>query len=193
MIMLCPNCWGHKSELDGSGNTCAVCNGTGVIADQQLSDHFHLSEFLYSETAVRKGIPNNPTPTIVLGLIEVARDLLEPIRAKFGAIHINSGYRSPALNAALSGSSKTSVHPLGHAADIKAVADDVTRKMIVDFVIEADLPYDQIIFEGTWVHAGRRAPDEVSVRKEKIMMFPSPGGAPVYSPYDPNDPRVGAL
>lgn len=187
--MICPHCWGSKTEPNQVGHTCTFCSGSGTALDLDLSPHFKLSEMLYSDTAVRQHISNDPTPAIIANLHDVANDLLESIRAEFGAIHVNSGYRSPVLNAALHGSSKTSVHPLGLAADIKAMDPKVTRKMIVDFVIKAKLPYDQVIFEGTWVHVGRRAPDQKTVRKMALQMFPGPDGTPHYGHYDPNDPR----
>jgi zinc D-Ala-D-Ala carboxypeptidase len=187
--MLCPHCWGSKTEPNQPGTPCLPCGATGIQIDLQLSPHFSLGEMLFSDTAVRQHISNDPPPSVITNLHDVTNDLLEAIRLEFGPIHVNSGYRSPVLNAALSGHSKTSVHPLGLAADIKSVDPKVTRKMIVDFVIKARLPYDQVIFEGTWVHVGRRATDNKTVRKMALQMFPKPDGSPGYGPYDPNDPR----
>lgn len=44
--------------------------------------------------------------------------MLEVVRARFGPIYVSSGYRSPTLNSAISGSSSTSQHMTGSAADI---------------------------------------------------------------------------
>jgi zinc D-Ala-D-Ala carboxypeptidase len=188
MTMLCTKCWGSKVEDDQS--SCVQCSGSGVLPDEQLSSHFRLGELLFSDTAMRQRIDNTPPLWVMGNLRSVACGLLDPIRDEFGAIHVNSGFRSPLVNAAINGSSKTSVHPLGLAADIRPCDPTVTRKMIVDFVIAAKLPYDQVIFEGTWVHVGRFGPDGKSMRGEALSMFPGPDGKPHYGPYDPNDPRV---
>ena len=75
------------------------------------------------------------------------------------------------------------------AADIRASDKNVTRKQIFEFIVAKGLPYDQVIFEGTWVHVGRRSPSG-SVRQEKLMMFPGSDGKPDYFQYDPADPRT---
>lgn len=187
--MLCPHCWGSKTEPGQPTVTCTLCSGTAFQPDLTLSPHFMLSEMVYSDTAVRQHISNDPEGWVVSNLHDVCNDILELIRSEFGPIHVNSGYRGVVLNAALHGSSKTSVHPLGLAADLIAKDQNVTRKMIIDFVIKAKLPYDQVIFEGTWVHVGRRAPDMKSVRGIALQMFPGPDGIPHYEPYDPMDLR----
>lgn len=180
--MVCPACWGAKK--DRSRRLCKYCSAEGTVPDQQLSDNFSLSEMLYSPTAVRASIPNDPTPEQVQHLAAVCHYLLEPIRVKFGPLHINSGLRQPELNAAIGGSSKTSAHQLGYAADLIPMAHGSSLKSVVDWVISFGIAYDQVIYEGTWVHVGLVSPDG-TVRKQALMMF---GGK--YSPYDPKDPRV---
>ena len=65
--MLCPRCWGGtvQSVRDLYGKVlrgqCELCAGTGVRPDRQLSPHFWLSELIRSDTAIRRGIPNDPT------------------------------------------------------------------------------------------------------------------------------------
>ncbi len=178
--MTCPRCWAHPSDV-----SCDLCRGTGVVPDTDLSPHFRLSECLVSDTAVRKGIPNDPGPDVLQHLHETATMLLDPVRALLGVpLHINSGYRSPAVNSAIGGSA-TSAHMTGYAADTHplgmSLADMTTR------IIASALRYDQIIYEmGTWVHLGWRGPNG-SERREALMMF---GGK--YFRWDPNDARVGA-
>jgi hypothetical protein len=83
----------------------------------QLSPHFKLFEFVISETAERKAIYNRPSDEIIARLRTLCESILEPARQQLGPLHINSGYRSPELNAAIGGSS-TSAHMIGYAADV---------------------------------------------------------------------------
>lgn len=68
---------------------------------QQLSKHFFMRDFLYSEISQIEGIPNIPDhPDLA---IEAGRhlceQLLEPLHEQFGGIVIRSAYRAPAVNA----------------------------------------------------------------------------------------------
>lgn len=182
--MLCPRCHGTKTDPSTEG-PCSFCVGAGTCADAPLSPHFELSELLVSEAAARKGLPNDPPDGYVERLRTLAADVLEPLRARFGPVHVNSGYRSPAVNAAIGGSA-TSAHMQGFAADLVPLTAGVTLKQMADWLISSDVPFDQVIFEGTWLHVGRFGPGGV-VRREALMMF---GGK--YSTYDPADPRVTA-
>jgi uncharacterized protein YcbK (DUF882 family) len=122
-----------------------------------LSENFSLREFTLSQTAVRKGIRNNPTPAHLESLKALCENVLEPIRAHFSKpVKVSSGYRSRALNAAVGGSN-SSQHSLGQAADIEIAGVDNRR---LAKWIEANLPFDQVILEGAkrgdpnagWVH-----------------------------------------
>lgn len=66
----------------------------------RLSDNFYMRDFLYSEISNFYGIPNipdNPNLAIKAGT-RLCRELLEPIRTRFGAVSIRSAYRSRAVN-----------------------------------------------------------------------------------------------
>lgn len=120
----------------------------------QLSEHFTLEEMTASDVAIRKGIDNTPTPEIVANLTELA-GFLEQVRELLGCpMHINSGYRSPKVNAAVGGSS-TSAHMTGQAADFVA-PDFGTPQQIAHHIAASEIPFDQLIYEGTWVHFGIR-------------------------------------
>jgi len=84
----------------------------------KLSKNFTLSEFLKSSTASRLGINNTPTQEIVDNLKDLCENVLQPARDHFGAIKINSGYRSAELCEAI-GSTSHSNHTLGFAADVE--------------------------------------------------------------------------
>lgn len=117
-----------------------------------LSMHFALEEFTSSQTAVRKGIRNEPPPYAVDNLRRLAR-VLENVRAVLGgAIIITSGYRSPELNAAVGGS-KESAHCRGLAADFISPRYGEPRECALA-ITRTDIEFDQVIWEGTWVHFG---------------------------------------
>lgn len=116
----------------------------------KLSENFNLDEFLQSDTATRFGIANIASPMIIANL-KIVADNLEHVRALLGQpIFITSGYRSLKLNRAI-GSSDTSAHVLGYAADFKSPKfgspDEIVRKIKASGIL-----YDQVIAEGSWVH-----------------------------------------
>jgi hypothetical protein len=103
---------------------------------------------------------------------------------------MDSAYRCLALNTAVKGST-TSAHVAGWAGDINPVDPNVTRKAIVDWIIASSLAYDQVIFEGTWVHIALFDRPGVQQRKEALSMFPNPDSHRIqYIAYDPTDPRI---
>ena len=177
MTMDCPRCWGKKCEL---------CKQTGKVPDEQLSPHFKLSEMLDSLNGRSKGLSNEPSPEVLANLRKLCVEALEPIRALIGPMHINSGYRSDAINKAVGGS-LTSAHSYGLAADIKPLK--VTRKGMCDAIIKAGLKLDQVICEPTWVHVGHLHPKTGKQRGDKLSMF-IVAGRPTYEAYNSSDSRI---
>jgi hypothetical protein len=126
----------------------------------KLSEHFTLAELTPSSTAKRLGIKNEPTPEHLECLKGLATNVLDKVREHFDKpIWVSSGYRSKALNDATPGSSPTSQHCLGEAADLDqdGRGTGVSNKMVFDY-IKDHLEFDQLIWEfGTdanpdWVH-----------------------------------------
>ena len=119
----------------------------------KLSPNFTLEEFTHSNTAARAGISNEPTPQILARLKIVAASL-EQVRALLRRpITITSGYRSPALNDLVPGSSDTSAHTQGYAADFKV--QGLTPLQVCQAIQKAGLKYDQLILEyppSGWTH-----------------------------------------
>jgi hypothetical protein len=115
-----------------------------------LSKNFTLEELTFSQTAARRGIDNTPNEDVFRNLKRLCA-LLEDVRDVCAApIIISSGYRSPALNVAVGGAKK-SQHTMGLAADF--TAKGLTVDETVQIIIEAGLPYDQVIKEfNSWVH-----------------------------------------
>lgn len=115
--------------------------------------YFTIKELCKSSTAEQKKIDNTPNSEVVNNLEKLVEHILDPLREKYGKpIHVNSGYRCPALNKAVGGS-KTSQHILGLAADI--TAGSVTKnKILFNLIQELNLPFDQLIDEKNfrWIH-----------------------------------------
>lgn len=114
-----------------------------------LSAHFDLSEFTESDTAHRKGIKNVPSDAVISNLAILCEDILEPLREEVGPITITSGFRCLELNRQL-GSNDTSHHVQGRAADIKVKG--MTPLEVCRAIIELELPFEQLIDEGSWAH-----------------------------------------
>ncbi len=122
-----------------------------------LTTNFTLQELTKSETALRKNMPNVPTEADIANMKLLAEKVLQPLRDHYGVgIKVNSGYRSPDVNAAVGGS-RTSDHCKGQAADIEipGIANAVLAQYIKD-----SLQYTQLILEfytpgipdSGWVH-----------------------------------------
>ncbi|OWY35310.1 D-Ala-D-Ala carboxypeptidase family metallohydrolase [Herbaspirillum aquaticum] len=140
----------------------------------KLTDHFSLSEMTVSETAARKGIDNTPSPAIIKNLTRTAQ-LLERVRVLLGSkpILVSSGYRSPALNAAVGGS-KTSAHMQGLAADFICPGFG-TPLAICQRLDSLGVEFDQLIQEGAWVHIGLAAEGIKPRRQVLTAKFSSVG------------------
>lgn len=114
---------------------------------QYLSNHFSLDELTATQ---HREVDNRAPPEIVATLRETA-ERMEAVRALLeNPIHVNSGYRSPALNRAVGGA-KTSAHMTGHACDF--ICPGFGSPLQVCRALDASaIAFDQIIEEGTWVH-----------------------------------------
>jgi hypothetical protein len=118
-----------------------------------LSEHFTLEELLHSDTAARLNIPNTPTDEDMLNIRSFLVPGLEKVRAFLGQpMMISSGYRSKELNAHTPGSSDTSAHTHGYAADCISPAFG-DPWVVCNAVAGSGIPFDQIIYEyGRWMH-----------------------------------------
>ncbi|MDB5803705.1 MAG: peptidase [Betaproteobacteria bacterium] len=123
----------------------------------QLSPNFDLARLTHSDTARERGLSNQPAPEHLPHLRQLAA-VLEQVQALLGApLSISSGYRSPALNAAVGGVPR-SLHALGLAADF-ACPGFGTPLEVARAIAASNIAYDQIIHEfGRWVHLGLAAP-----------------------------------
>lgn len=114
--------------------------------------------FTWSEAIAtsHRGIDNTPDDETASNIMQTALKM-DRVRDYLGQpIHVNSWYRSPALNKAVGGA-KTSAHMLGYAVDfICPRAGDVEH--VVQVLERSGIEFDQLIQEnaqsasGGWVH-----------------------------------------
>ena len=129
----------------------------------KLSENFTLHELTKSETALRKGLDNEPGEEELKNLTLLTEKILQPVREHFGPTKVNSGFRHPDVNSAVGGS-KTSDHCKGMAADIEVpgVANADLAQWIVD-----NCEFRQVILEfytpgipdSGWVHVSYNPDD----------------------------------
>jgi zinc D-Ala-D-Ala carboxypeptidase len=139
-----------------------------------LSEHFTLEEMVASQIATRRRLDNRPDPDALANLRRVAA-VLEEVRALVGApVIVSSGYRSKAVNQAVGGAAN-SAHLLGLAADINVPG--MAPKALAKMILASNILFDQLIYEGTWVHIGLSTGRP---RREVLTAAFNPGGV-VYS------------
>ena len=122
-----------------------------------ISKHISYKEAVYSGTATRLDIDNDPDDMEVYRMSLIAEEVFEPLRAWVGGpIKINSFFRSPELNTAIGGSTK-SQHCQGQAIDLDDTFGRATNAEMYGF-IKKYLDFDQMIWEfgdddnPNWVH-----------------------------------------
>ena len=151
----------------------------------KLSDNFTLDELTKSQEAIRLGIPNEPNDEHITNLILLCKNILQPIRNYFKIpVSISSGYRSPELCEAI-GSSRTSQHARGEAADFEIFG--IHNKEVSDWIVK-NLDYDQCILEfwnsndpnSGWIHCSY---NDLRNRKQ-YLKADKIGGKIVYSPME---------
>ena len=153
------------------------CDMANII---RISKNFALSEMTKSATAERLGVDNSPNSIHLVNLTHLAIHILQPVRDQFGVITINSGYRSPSLNAKVCGS-KTSQHCNGQAADFESFS---TPNPDLAKWIAKNLDFDQLILEfydgkdpnSGWVHCSYN----LMGNRKKILTALKTGGKVVY-------------
>jgi hypothetical protein len=120
---------------------------------------------------------------VVQNLTTLCEQVLQPLRDAYGVgIKVNSGYRSPDVNAAVGGS-RTSDHCKGQAADIEipGVANADLAQYIADnfhftqLILEF---YTQGIPDSGWVHVSYDANN----LKRQVMTAVKQNGRTVYLP-----------
>jgi len=130
-----------------------------------ISEHISYKEGVYSRTATRLDIDNEPNNEQMDNMCLLAQEVFEPLRMWVGGpIKINSFFRSPKLNKAIGGSTK-SQHCHGQAIDIDDTFGRATNAEMYDFIKE-HLDFDQMIWEfgdednPDWVHVSYVSEDK---------------------------------
>lgn len=140
----------------------------------QITEHFSLDEFIFSETAHNLRIDNTPPSELMFNVTNTCLGL-EKIRAFLNMpIIILSGYRCEQLNNAVGGE-KESQHVLGQAADI--ICPNYADPFHLAEVLKNNITYfniDQLILEyNRWVHVSfsDKPRAEMWTRKKNINPY----------------------
>ena len=130
-----------------------------------ISKHISDREGVYSTTATRIGLANNPDQFQLANMKLLAEKVFEPLRDWVGGpIRINSFFRCKALNKAIGGST-SSQHCKGQAIDIDDTGCKKTNAEMYTWIKE-NLDFDQMIWEfgneknPNWVHVSYVSPEE---------------------------------
>ena len=148
----------------------------------KLSKNFNLNELTRSQTAIRRGIDNTPSLTVIDNLQALVDNVLQVIRDAHGPTVVTSGFRSEAINAAVGGSN-TSHHTRGMAADFTVVGKP--NKEICEWIRD-NLKFTQLIWEfptkenpqAGWVHVAYDPKD----LKCQVLTATKVNGRTVYTP-----------
>ena len=122
----------------------------------ELTRNFTLQELIKSDTAIRKGINNNPNAEQIEKLKTLCEKILQPVRDHFGRVKVTSGFRSVELCQAIN-SSVNSQHAKAEACDFEVIGVDNAE--LADW-IHRELEWDQLILEfytpgepnSGWIH-----------------------------------------
>lgn len=147
----------------------------------RVSKYLTYEEATKSQTALRKGISNDPNEEQLERMKYVAVNVFDKVREFVGgSLHASSFFRSEALNAAIGGSSTTSQHMKGEAIDIDCDTFGNGTNLDIFNYIKDNLEFDQLIAEyvdkdgmPSWVHvslkkSGNRKQVLVKLRKKYI-------------------------
>ena len=120
----------------------------------KLSKNFSLAEIEHSNTAKRLGIKNEMSEEHLANMQNLIDNLIQPLRDGIGPIRISSGYRSPQLNKAIGGSTR-SQHSKAEALDLQFwEKGKMNNKVIYDWILDSGLEFDEMIneFDYCWIH-----------------------------------------
>ena len=122
----------------------------------RISPNFTWDELTRTGQTSLQGANRREAESFKGALTALANDLLEPLRAQFGPIRLNSAFRGPSVNAAVGGS-KNSQHMRGEAADLVPLREGVTLEQMFLWVKASPLKFGQVIWEcpsptSRWLH-----------------------------------------
>ena len=128
--------------------------------DTGCSKSFRFSQMKYKP---KDGEGSAPAAQIACNWQHLCQQCLDPIKAQFPGMAINSGYRTLAYDATLGGTGKGD-HTYGRAADISLGGPEGAKQMF-KWIRANGIPFSQLIFENNWVHIalGGGSPPSVAV------------------------------
>ena len=147
-----------------------------TLTQNNLTEHFFLSEVTHSDIAERKGIDNSLPADLMTAAYKTAVGM-EKVRACLGnkPVSTNSWYRCLQLNQLL-GSKDTSQHRKAEAVDFICPAFGTPVQIVKKLVANKDLiRFDQLILEHTWVHISWNS-NPSSIQKGEVLSLLSNGG-----------------
>ena len=145
----------------------------------KLSKNFSRAEIEHSNTAKRLDISNEMSEKHLEHMQGLIDNLIQPLRDSIGPIRISSGYRSPSLNRAIGGSSR-SQHSKAEALDLQFWSEGkMNNKVIYDWIIDSGLEFDQMIneFDFSWIHISLK---KNSNRKQVLEAYKDGEGDTAY-------------
>lgn len=156
-------------NITNNKNTEPIKCGAGVSYDAKISPNFRLRDLSISATFAHKikaqrGLSEEE---IVCNLQNLAVNILEPLKAQFSNVRINSGFRGTA-----SVPGGVSQHEKGEAVDVQFTGFTSQQYLEASKWVKANLPFDQFIFEhgnSIWFHIScKRAGSQ---RKQLLTMY----------------------
>ena len=159
-----------------------------ITATVLIGKYLTLDGLCKSATALRLGIDNKPNQQQTIALQTLATNIYDKCCEKFLVkIPVVSGFRSKALNDAISGSSQSSQHMRGEAfdLDLDGTMNGVTNAQLFNY-IKQHVIFDQLIWEfGTdsnpdWVHVSY---DVSGKNRKNVFKAFRANGRTHYKPY----------
>ena len=181
------------STVDRKNEPISQFTLANVSHDTRVAPNFLVYELTRSELADRRGIDNHfPTNQELRAAIHLAREVLQPIRDKFGSFTPNSVFRGHPLERALKNKPaswlSTSQHSRGEACDIEIVG--MSTLALANWAKDNLKAFDQIICEcydpakgpnSGWVHISLKAPGTGENRRQ-LLSYIADHGKMVYVP-----------
>lgn len=134
----------------------------------RLTKHFDLHEATRSTKADELGITNTPTD-VELATIHRTAVKMERVRELLGnPVVPSSWFRCEALNKAVRGS-PTSQHKTGEAVDFRALGLTIAETIQILLDNAAELQFDQLIKEPSWVHISFLTANESRNKKPRMQ------------------------
>jgi hypothetical protein len=131
-----------------------------------MTPHFTLAELTVTSHRQFDNTPNEAETANLQRLAEFLEQVKTALDGK--PIMINSAFRSKQVNDSV-GSKDTSQHRIGCAADIRVPG--MTPDAVVRAVIEAGLPYDQLIREfDAWTHISVTNTPDGTPRRQALII-----------------------